>query len=106
MTQKWILFLAAVCLWIAPVLSQAAQPDQNFILSTSSEVFFPQAIRFNVTLSRPFTDISLATLIIQPQGQGPITIRVDLEDAAVVSEPYTELAYSWMIPRANPPRLF
>jgi hypothetical protein len=106
MMQKWIVFLAAVCLWISPSLSQAAQTEEDFTLSSSSEVFFPQAIRFNVTLARPLTDISLATLIIQQQGQAPITISIDLEDAAVVSDPYTELAYSWMIPRANPPRLF
>jgi hypothetical protein len=106
MMQKWIVFLAATCLWISPALSQAAQPDQNFILSTSSEVFFPQAIRFNVILARAFTDISTASLVIQPQGQTPITISIDLEDAVVVRDPYTELAYSWTIPRATPPHVF
>jgi hypothetical protein len=106
MKRKWIVLVAAACLLIFPVLSQAAQSDENFILSSSSEVLFPQAIRFNVVVSRAFNDINTAVLTIQPQGQAPITIPINLDDAAVVRDPYTELAYIWTIPRDNPPRLF
>lgn len=104
--RKILFILVAICAWITPVLAQESQPNQGFILGTASEVIFPQAVRFSVTLSRPFSDLASASLIIQPEGQFPASISVDLEGSAVIREPYTELAYIWPIPRDNPPRLF
>jgi len=104
--QKLLLILVVVCLLGAPVFAQEAQPDQGFILSTSGEVIFPQAIRFGVTLSHPLSDLATAMLAIRPEGQPPISFDVEFDSSAVVRDPYTELAYIWTIPRDNPPRLF
>ena len=104
--RKFLVILFAICVWVAPALAQDSQPDQGFILGTSSEVIFPQAIRFSVTLSRLFSDLASASLSIQPEGQSPIVVNVDLEAAAVLRDPYAELDYMWPIPSANPPHLF
>jgi hypothetical protein len=108
MMRKPLLILFIICLFSAPVLAKAqdGQPEQGFILGSSAEVIFPQAIRFSVTLSRLFTDLALASLIVQPEGQAPIAIDINLNDAALMRTPFSELAYMWQIPRDNPPHLF
>lgn len=107
--QIWLI-LFIVILLPGMVMAQDAtntpQPEQAYILSWSQEVIFPQAIRFSIILSRPLTDISAATLSVQPEGQTPRNSTLDLEEAAVKAEPYTELAYIWEIPAAAPPQLF
>lgn len=104
------LFILLMVLLPGLVFAQDAartdQPEQGYILSWAHEVIFPQAIRFSIILSRPLTDISAATLILQPEGQLPRNINLDLEEVAVRQEPYTELAYIWNIPASDPPQLF
>jgi hypothetical protein len=103
-------FWAVVCFCAVglPVSAQdnTPQPQQSFILGWTSEVIFPQAIRFTVTLSRPLSELSSATLIVQPDGGDEAVIEVNLDETAVVREPYSELAYIWQIPRTNLPTLF
>ena len=89
--RKFLVILFAICVWVAPALAQDSQSDQGFILGTASEVIFPQAIRFSVTLSRLFSDLASASLSIQPEGQSPIVVNVDLESAATKRDPYAEL---------------
>ncbi|MBI5668947.1 MAG: hypothetical protein HZC41_13160 [Chloroflexi bacterium] len=81
------------------------QPEQNYILSWTSEVIFPQAIRFSVVLSRPVAELAAVSLTVRPQGQTPAVVDLTLAQA-LVSQPYSELAYIWDIPSAAPPRLF
>lgn len=81
------------------------QPEQNYINSWTTEVIFPQAIRFTIVLDRPAGELSSLVLAIRPQGRSPLAVEVDLESAAV-SEPFAELAYVWDIPASAPPRLF
>ncbi|MEO8607331.1 MAG: hypothetical protein ABI690_05595 [Chloroflexota bacterium] len=106
MMRKLLVILFAICLGIVPALAQDSQPNQGFILGTSSEVIFPQAVRFSVNVSRGFADLASASLIIQPEGQSATVVTVDLGTAAIVRDPYTQLDYIWPIPSANPPRLF
>lgn len=104
--RKVVVILLAICVWVTPALAQESQPGQGFILGSSSEVIFPQVVRFSVTLSRLFTDLASASLIIQPEGQAAIPVTIDLNSVVFKREPYAELAYVWTIPRDNPPHLF
>jgi hypothetical protein len=98
------------CLIAAPVLAQDSDPtrgpEQGYIISWGNEVIFPQAVRFSIVLGSVATDLASATLTIQPEGQPAVAINVDIEETAIVSEPYTELVYIWEIPNPEPPRLF
>jgi hypothetical protein len=98
------------CLFAAPVLAQdtdpTRHPEQEYIIGWGNEVIFPQAIRFSVVIGSTAADLAMATLTIQPEGQPALVINVDIEEAAIIAEPYTELAYIWEIPTTDPPRLF
>jgi hypothetical protein len=86
--------------------SPTGQPQQAYILSWTSEVIFPQAIRFTLVMNRPASELAAATLTIQPEGQTAAQVTVDVAEAAIVTEPYSELAFVWQIPRSALPRLF
>jgi len=50
--------------------------------------------------------LASASLAILPASESPLVVTINLDETAVVREPYSELAYVWTIPRENPPRLF
>lgn len=102
-----MIFLAGAA-WAqeTPAQSEATpQPDQKYIISWGSEVIFPQAIRFSITLSHPVSDLASVVLAIRPEGRAPLAFELDL-NAAEVREPYSELAYLWDYPLSASPRLF
>ncbi len=109
MNTNWIRRLLSVALCFFTVaLTAAAQdnPSQGFISAWSGEIIFPQAIRFNLTLARPAVELTSAVLTIEPVGRTAISIPVNIDEAAAVSDPYTELVYLWNISPDAPPRLF
>jgi hypothetical protein len=93
-------------MWVVPAVAQDATntpgAEQNYIIGVSSEVLFPQAVRFVVGAARPVSELTEASLTIRPEGQPPLTVRVGLE-AADADAPFAELAYVWPIPREAPP---
>lgn len=107
MIMKRLLML--VCLLIAAGSARAQepspQPEQNYIIGWSSEVIFPQGVRFVITLARPVSEIASAALTIQPEGRPAAALDVNPNDAALVREPFSELAYVWQVPRSAPLRL-
>jgi hypothetical protein len=103
------LFLFLCCLLTA--FSAAAQdatpePNQGYILNTGAEIFFPQAVRFEVNVNLPASALTSAVLVVQPEGRNPVTIPVDIGQNAVLKDPFARLSYLWTLPRDNPPRLF
>ena len=98
-----LLIWGCVSIFIMPAV---AQNNPSFIIGWATEVIFPQAIRFSITVQPVLTDLSSATLIIQPQGGSEVSIDIDLNQTAVVRQPYTQLDYLWQIPPGNPPHLF
>lgn len=107
--KRSTLVLIVFTLLVSRAASQDAptpQPQQNFIIGWSSEALFPQAVRFAVTLNRPISDIALAALTIEPEDSPAEVISVDIEQATVVAEPYSELAVVWNLPADAPPPLF
>jgi hypothetical protein len=100
-----VLFMMALPLY-AQDATRTPQPEQNFILLWTQEVIFPQAIRFTVTLGLPLTEVNAVTFVIQPENRQAQTINLEPDETAVVKEPYSELAYVWNVPEANPPALF
>jgi hypothetical protein len=82
-------------------------PNPNgLIYFISSEVIFPDAIRFRVVINRPKDALASATLTVQPKGQVAINIPVNIADSLVFNEQFSELAYLWHVPRDNPPHIF
>lgn len=110
MRLRLLLFLLSIGLLGTSVWAQEAeptlQPEQNFILGWANEIIFPAGIRLSVTASRVSSDIAAITLTIQPQNRAGVTVELNLEDAVVVSEPYSEFAYVWPLPQNDPPALF
>lgn len=104
------LLILCIGLIAAPVLAQEEaptwQPQQEYIIGWTTEVIFPQSIRFTVALGRPASELASAVLTILPEGQPAAQINLNLAETVVVAEPYSELAYLWDIPRNPPPRLF
>ncbi len=104
------LLILLTCPLFTPALAQqeapTRQPQQDFILSWTSEVIFPQAIRFTLVLGRPTSELATAMLTVQPEGQAAVPTNVNVAEAAIVTEPYSELAYVWEIPGSTLPRLF
>lgn len=113
MAQK--LFLLIMCLMLVAGAAQAQdatpepevtpQPEQNYIISWGNEVIFPQAVRFSIVLARPASELASVVVAIRLEGRSALAFELDRQ-AAVVSEPYSELAYVWDFPASTPPRLF
>lgn len=101
-----VLLLSGAQLLHAQDATATAQPEQSYIISWTSEPIFPAAIRFTIILSRPVGTIDGAQLTITSEGGQPVVVDVNLEDAALVKEPYTELEYTWQLTASNLPRLF
>jgi hypothetical protein len=108
--SRMALLILGLCLSFTSVLAQEEtptwQPQQDYIIGWTAEVIFPQAIRFTVTLGRSADELATAQLTVHPEGQPAVQMNVNIAEAAVVREPYSELAYVWQIPRSTPPRLF
>lgn len=105
---RFLILLLVIVAATFPIAAQenTPQPGQNLILGWTNEVIFPEAIRFTLTLAQPLSEVAGATLIVQPEGGSAAPVEINLNEAAIVREPYTELAYVWQIPRDNLPRLF
>lgn len=69
-------------------------------------VVFPQAIWSHFILDLPARDIADVTLFIEQDGWGRQEVRVDLADAAEVSELFTDFSYAWALPADRPLELF
>jgi hypothetical protein len=82
------------------------QPQQNFIIGWAGEALFPQAVRFQVTMGRPISEIALVSLTVEPEGGSATVISVNIEESTVVEEPYSELATVWTPPADALPALF
>ncbi len=109
LTRITVLCFCLALLIALPVAAQNAtptpQPQQDFIISWTEETIFPSAIRFTITLGRPITDITSASLDLQVGAGNPITVAVTPQDA-VVKAPYSQLATVWMLPADHLPQLF
>jgi hypothetical protein len=107
MMKRLLLFL---CCFLS-VLSAAAQdatpePNQGYILNAGAEIFFPQAVRFEVNVNLPADALNSAVLVVHPEGRSAVTIPVDISQNTVLKDPFARLSYTWTLPRDNPPRLF
>lgn len=77
----------------------------GFVADGSSELIFPQAVRFSVNLTIPATQVTDATLTLTWTGHDPVNLKVDVEQASLVyGEPQARLVYLWQI--SDPPPLF
>jgi Peptidase MA superfamily len=110
MRSRLMLIISLLCLAVLPVSAQDAtptpQPEQGFILGWTAESIYPAAVRFTIDLGRPLDQLTSADLLVQEANGDPITLTINLQDSAVVKEPYTQLAYVWTLPVNNPPPLF
>lgn len=104
--------LLGLLLWIAlisPTWAQEATPvvtSSSFIYFASSEVIYPDAVRFRLVVQRPAVDLATVTLTLRPTGQSPIDIPVNIRESLVFNQQFAELAYIWRIPSDSPPHLF
>lgn len=107
MFRKFLLTLVCLITLAGSARAQETtpEPEQNYIISWTSEIIFPQAIRFSIALSRPANELAALVLAVRPDGRSPTAVQLDLAEA-LVSEPYSEFEYVWNIPAASPPRLF
>src|SRR5690242_16721888 len=77
----------------------------GFVREGTSEVLFPQAVRFTVNLTIPATKVTDAALTLTWEGHDPVVVSVDVKPAALVyEEPQARLVYTWVI--TDPPPLF
>lgn len=107
LTRLVLLLILLAAAFPAAAQENTPQPEQNYILGWSQEILFPQAVRFNLVVNRPRSEIAAVTLIVQPAGRASAVISVPLDDSTVLKEdPFTELTYSWDIPSGTPPALF
>lgn len=97
----WLLALAGVVRGQEPT----AQPEQNYIIQWGSEIIFPQAVRFEIVLARPLSEIAVLTLTVEPEGRPAVAVEINRETAAIVREPFSELAYLWPVSPDEPLRL-
>lgn len=106
--SRMVLLILFIGLFFTPVLAQEPtwQPQQDYIIGWTTEAVFPQAVRFTVTLGRPVTDLSAVNLTISPEGRPAVQVNLNIAESAILTEPYSELAYIWDIPRSTPPQLF
>ncbi len=106
--SRMVLLMLCIALLFTPVGAQEPtwQPQQDYIIGWMAEAIFPQAMRFTVTLGRPTSDLSTVTLTISPEGLPAVQVTLNPAEAAILTEPYSELAYIWNIPRDTPPHLF
>ncbi|NWG18046.1 MAG: hypothetical protein HXY41_15590 [Chloroflexi bacterium] len=108
MTKRFLASLGLLCLMLAGVVrgqEPTAQPEQNYIIRWEAEIIFPQAVRFDVVLARPLSEIGTLTLTVEPVGRPAVAVEVDRDAWAVVREPFSELAYLWPVSPAQPLRL-
>ena len=71
--------------------------EQGYVFKWGGETLFPGGARFQVTLSRPVTDLRLVTLRIEFNGQ-TINRTMDLKNPVVDAPLYSEFAYIWPFP--------
>ncbi len=100
----WLLLAGRTVAQDAP--TRTTQPEQNYILSWTGEVLYPQALHFTVALGRLGAEVALARLTLIPESGDPVVLDMNLQDALVVRAPYAELAYTYVLPAAAPPPLF
>jgi hypothetical protein len=91
---------------VTRVVSAQEPTPGGLIYGVSSEVIFPEVVRFQIIIDRPAEALAQATLTIRAEGQPPTEIPVDIEDSLVLNDQYAELVYLWPIPISNPPALF
>ncbi len=113
MFRLLLTLLLLLMVFTVPLMAQegTAEPTPDipdFVLNWSTELVFPQVIRFYIVIAYPMAELPSVNLTIQPPGQQPVEIVVDVAASALTTEsdPYTELAYFWNIPRDAPPQLF
>lgn len=102
-----------ICLWLVGLAlaggvrgqEPTAQPEQNYIIQWGSEIIFPQAIRFEIVLARPLSEIAVLTLTLEPAGRPAVAVEIDRATAAIVREPFSDLAYLWPVSPGEPLRL-
>ncbi len=77
----------------------------GFVADGSTEIIFPQAVRFSVNLTIPATQVTDASLTITWPGHDPVNLPVDVKQVSLVyGEPQARLIYLWTI--SDPPPLF
>ena len=103
MAKKLRLILWLICiLWNAGGMVRAQEElpiVDGYVRGHSTEVLFPMAVRFRVTFSQIADLLSSVTLRIEPAGQAPIDVTLDLKDDVLIAdELHTEFQYVWDLP--------
>ena len=85
---------------------QAREPayqDVGHVISFQTEVIFPAAVRFSVTVDVALADIENATLTVYQLGEILPPIALDLDEQTGLStEQMTQLVYMWPLDSADP----
>ncbi len=91
-------------LFVVPVTAQDTQTPEStpevpvsggYIFNWYTEMVFPQAVRFFITVLHPVDQIREVTLTIQPQGRSAQTVRVDFSEPIATNDILTDLEYFW-----------
>lgn len=100
--------MVIVLTWIGIVTPAAAQTSTpgitpvTPIYAYNTDVVFPSAVYFDLTLEGLAGEWAFAVLTIRPPQQPAVTLPVSIVEAAVLREPYTVLGVTWDIPRESP----
>jgi hypothetical protein len=78
---------------------------EGYIASWEAEVLFPEAVRLELAVGRPLSQIGSLSLTINLGGDNTVVVPVNMLEAEV-AEPYAEFVQVWEIPPDNLPRLF
>lgn len=98
-----LLFAAHANAQIPPPDPSATPAAPDFIYGWGTEVLFPAAVRFDLTLNRPLNEITALTLAIQIPGRAPITVSPNPASIATFNGDFTDLSYVWEVPPGDPP---
>lgn len=98
--------------WLVGVWPTAAQEatDEPFvrdeIVAWYTDMLFPTAVRFTLATDLRFRDVTALRLTIETAGREAETIALDIDEASAASDAFSQFAYVWPLPPANPPRPF
>lgn len=72
--------------------------SEGFAFKWSAETVFPQGMQFFITVLRSADQLQSAILLIEPDGEAPVTATVDVRAPTLVGDTYTDLVYVWAFP--------
>lgn len=102
-----LLLIGLVALIAVPAQMQEPSPtDTSFVYAWSSEVLYPEAVRFSIVVNLPASRIARATLTLERAGAASLELPISVAETAIFTDPYSELVYFWEIPQSAPLPLF